>query len=257
MNGVPHFLYLILDEAHGGKWNMAVDERLLRSQIQAKDLSVILRFYRFDAPVMTVGYGIWRNLVTVPGTAVPGSQNPARNVPGTVMIRRLTGGGIVRHNGTDLTYSLVASMEQYPIIRKARESYQVIHEALKKALECFGVQTELFQADCQKRGQVHQADSVPVPCSSLNKNLYCFESPVCFDVMLGGKKIAGAGQKRSFGYLLQQGSIVWDALIQNQPDLSEINFCKRFAYELSQLFRLPIKETPFHAEELKEVESFV
>src|SRR3989338_9463428 len=129
-----NYLQLIQDEAHDGAFNMAADEFLFRRQIEEKDPHSFLRFYRFSDPTFTVGYGVWRNLACGTVSRIPS-------------IRRITGGGIVLHNGTDLTYSFVTSLSAQKPLRKVKESYAFIHQQLQKALLDFGIRTELYPAD--------------------------------------------------------------------------------------------------------------
>ncbi|MBI4368431.1 MAG: lipoate--protein ligase family protein [Candidatus Omnitrophica bacterium] len=238
-------LQLIQDEAHDGAFHMAADEFLFRRQIEKKDPHSFLRFYRFSEPTFTVGYGVWRTYAY--GTRYgrdrfQNLQNLSRNVPGTVtFVRRITGGGIVLHNGTDLTYSFVTSLSAQKPLRKVKESYAFIHRELQKALLDFGIRTELYSAD-------HHEKSVK---PQNGKSNFCFDSPVPFDVMLGDRKIAGGGQKRSQGFLLHQGSIAWEALIRRFPDLSEFQFSKQFASYLAGALNQTVKEMPFRAEELQ------
>lgn len=227
----PPYLRLIQDQAYDGAFNMAVDEFLLRSQIQKKDPSSILRFYRFNEPTLTVGYGMWRATETKASSQIP-------------LIRRITGGGMVMHGRSDLTYSLVVPLNHQAIFRKVRESYRLIHQELRKALGHFGAATELFK---KKYGIARESN----PMRRTERVSFCFDSPVLFDVMLSGKKIAGAGQKRTQGYLLHQGSIAWKVLLEASFDLKESDFCNQFARHLGNLFHVPIKEIPFHAEETK------
>src|SRR5947209_380408 len=60
---------------------------------------------------------------------------------------------------------------------------------------------------------------------AISERTYCFASPVHADVMLNGRKIAGAAQRRTRRGLLQQGSIQG---VDLENDLAE-----RFARALS------------------------
>jgi hypothetical protein len=73
--------------------------------------------------------------------------------------------------------------------------------------------------------------------------------------MWGKKKIAGGGQKRTMGYLLHQGSIEWNALVQAKPDLAPFRFIQAFSSVLAELFHLLIKDLPLSAEEWMSVQT--
>ncbi len=194
---------------------MALDESLFRKQIQKKDPHSILRFYRFDEPTLTIGYGMWR----AANSSMEG---------GTQMIRRITGGGIVSHTPQDLTYSLIMPLDSTPSLKRAEDSYYLIHDLLKNSFKSLSLSAELYQTGDSNHGQ--------------KKISYCFDSPVLHDVMLEGKKIAGAGQKRSFGYLLHQGSIAWGEVLHVNPVALEQEFCGSFAGNLADAFKLSIRE---------------
>jgi lipoate-protein ligase A len=112
------------------------------------------------------------------------------------LIRRWTGGGVVLH-GTDLTYSIVIPASDPTFGESSVTIYEQIHRALADSLNAVGQQAELVSpARC--------ADREPqrvVPAYN------CFASPVRADVMINGRKVAGAAQRRTRRGLLQQGSI--------------------------------------------------
>ena len=238
MNGNSAHLRLIQDRAHDGAFNMAVDEFFLRRQIQMQDRNPILRVYRFSEPTMTVGYGLWRTLL--------GGTNG-----GMPTIRRMTGGGAVLHNESDLTYSLIVSLSEQKPLRKVKESYFFIHEALRKTLNYFGIRAELFGKNDNFPLHLSSPSAKAQTGKEEREGLFCFDSPVLHDVMLSGEKVAGAGQKRTLGYLLHQGSIAWGVLMGVNPGLSEARFSEQFSVCLSRLLDLPVKEMSFDAEELR------
>jgi lipoate-protein ligase A len=173
--------------------NMAIDEALLES---AKIPT--FRFYRWDHAALSFGYfGRFTDV--------------DRYASKRDLVRRWTGGGVVLH-GDDLTYSLVIP-ENDPLFRKESMSiYEGVHGALRDALASDGQRAELV-ADMQKN---------VAPISARHD---CFTNPVHADVMMNGRKIAGAAQRRTRTGLLHQGSI-------QRSDLDK-NFEKRFACELS------------------------
>ena len=227
MEGEPVYLRLIHDQAYPGAHQMTVDESLFRNQIQTQDPNAIIRFYHFSEPTLTVGYGVWSKI----------HQNLTDEIPA---VRRITGGGIVSHKTSDLTYAFIAPYTPFLSLRKTRGSYLFIHEVLKRALVDFGVRTSFFEDCCNGRESV----------SAKQRSHYCFEAPVLYDVMLGPNKVAGAGQKRTVGYLLHQGSIAWDLLLDIEPKLVETDFCAAFAKHLAEMLNLSVKEISLYAEEM-------
>lgn len=213
------FLYLILDGAHSGAFNMQMDEALFRRAIRDQSADATLRFYRFSEPCWTIGYGVWKS------APVPG---------GTAAVRRITGGGIVKH-GEDLTFALIAPYTREEPLGRVRKSYFLIHEALRRAFREFGLTTERYTAAC-------------------GWGTFCFDSPVANDLMFEGKKAAGGAQKRSGGYVLHQGSIDWPFFLKRRPDLDEAAFARAFARVLGNWLGLWVKESPFPAENKEDTE---
>ncbi len=105
------------------------------------------------------------------------------------VIRRLTGGGVVRH-GRDFLFTLVARKNHDESFHSVRISYCKIHEAVKRALELLGTPPRFYRCD-----------------ENLPSGPDCFKYPIASDLALAGKKIAGGAQKRSAGTLLHEESI--------------------------------------------------
>src|SRR4030095_3419457 len=102
------------------------------------------------------------------------------------LVRRWTGGGIVFH-GDDLTYSIVIPASDSVFDESSIAIYEKIHRALAEALNGSCRRAELV-------GSARGAERTPqrgVPTTD------CFANPVHADVMLNGRKIAGAAQPRT------------------------------------------------------------
>lgn len=176
--------------------NMAIDETLLETASVPT-----IRFYRWRSPALSFGYfGRFSDVATYAAERD--------------LVRRWTGGGIVFH-GEDLTYSIVIPATDSIFDESSIAIYEQIHRALADALNGIGTRSELV-------GPPHCADPTPqggVPTNS------CFANPVRADVMMDGRKIAGAAQRRTRRGLLQEGSIQGFAM---RTDLAQI-----FAQSLS------------------------
>jgi lipoate-protein ligase A len=167
---------------HSAAMNMAIDEATLESAAAPS-----IRFYRWESPALSFGY--FGRFADVVGDA---SKRD--------LVRRWTGGGIVFH-GEDLTYSIVIPTSD-PLLGKSSTSiYAAIHEALRTALIANGERAELaaVAAVC---GSIR--NSATVTDRRYND---CFANPVRADVLLNGRKVAGAAQRRTRDGLLQQGSV--------------------------------------------------
>jgi lipoate-protein ligase A len=111
-------------------------------------------------------------------------------------VRRWTGGGLVDHR-SDWTYTLAAPVGEKICRLRGAESYRLIHAALAMALEAEGIDARLSSGKQQTGAAL------------------CFSNPVGHDLVDGaGRKLAGAGQRRTKSGLLHQGSL---ALACGQP----------------------------------------
>jgi lipoate-protein ligase A len=181
--------------------NMAIDEALLEiAQVPS------IRFYRWDHPALSFGYfGKFADVA-----------NQKRD-----LVRRWTGGGIVLH-GEDLTYSIIIPANDSALADSSTSIYERVHRALRDALSIDGAKPDLVVAAVSDRR--NPIDSA-VGDRRYNEHA-CFANPVRADVMLNGRKVAGAAQRRTRRGLLQQGSI-------QQVDLAQ-DFEIRFARELAR-----------------------
>jgi lipoyl(octanoyl) transferase len=150
---------------------MAVDEWLLETA-----RSPVLRVYRWQGNWGSLGYF--------------GKISEARAaLAGLDWVRRWTGGGLVDHRA-DWTYTLVVPAGEKLCQLGGSVSYRLIHEALAKALEEEGIEIRMSSGDQQTGAAL------------------CFRNPVGHDLMDGaGRKLAGAGQRRTKSGLLHQGSL--------------------------------------------------
>jgi len=151
---------------------MAVDEVLLTNGLSRP----LLRHYRWLGRAASFGV----------------SQSHAASsahAPGFQLVRRWTGGGLVRHD-SDWTFSLLIPRGEVLAGGRPRDSYAAIHSCVARALREAGI------------------DVSPVPeCGSLSGPV-CFSSPVLHDLVdPAGRKICGGAQRRSRDGLLHQGSI--------------------------------------------------
>jgi len=182
--------------------NMALDEALFETAIEAT-----IRFYRWDHPALSFGYfGRF--------TDVENHENRGD------IVRRWTGGGIVFH-GEDLTYSIVIPAGDAAFGESSMSIYEKVHRALRAALMTGEQNAEptLVAAVHDRRNQNN-----PALIERRSSN-HCFANPVRADVVLNGRKVAGAAQRRTRRGLLQQGSI-------QRVDLAP-TFAKNFAAQLS------------------------
>jgi lipoate-protein ligase A len=188
--------------------NMAIDEALLEAATIPS-----IRFYRWKSPALSFGY--FGKFADVAGNAFERD-----------LVRRWTGGGIVFH-GEDLTYSIVIPAADPAFAKSSMSIYEKIHRALAEALIASGRPAKLaVAAAVSDRRHLGKGD-LPLPAVALRRRQIalgvencrslepavtasgysCFAYPVHADVVINGRKIAGAAQRRTRAGLLQQGSI--------------------------------------------------
>jgi len=158
--------------------NMAIDEALLET---TKVPSI--RFYRWQSLALSFGY--FGKFADVADYATERD-----------LVRRWTGGGVVFH-GEDLTYAIVIPPSDPFFSESSRSIYAAIHAALRNALVASGERAELAPV----------TSIVDAVAAIIDRGHSCFANPVRADVMLNGRKVAGAAQRRTTRGLLQQGSI--------------------------------------------------
>ena len=153
--------------------NMAWDEVLLESVGTLG--APVLRTYSWNEPAATFGYFQHYDEVAAWTELRP-------------LIRRTTGGGLVRHDA-DWTYCIAVPPGHWWYELKAADSYRHVHKWLKFAFARIGVET-LLAPDCDPAGPGQ-----------------CFIGAEKSDLLHNGRKIAGAAQRRNKFGLLIQGSI--------------------------------------------------
>jgi lipoate-protein ligase A len=152
---------------------MALDEVLLESVIQLA--RPVFRVYAWSEPAATFGY--FQRYSEV--------ERMTRLRP---LVRRPTGGGVVPHD-RDWTYSLVFPPTHYWYSLSAVESYCRLHTWISDGFALLGLRVELSTAVARQRPRE------------------CFARVERSDLLMGGRKVAGAAQRRAKHGLLIQGSI--------------------------------------------------
>ncbi|OGR82283.1 MAG: hypothetical protein A2901_04860 [Elusimicrobia bacterium RIFCSPLOWO2_01_FULL_54_10] len=162
----------------------------------------ILRFYRWSRPA--VSFGRTRG--------IDSKIERAALEKGWMVVGRPTGGGIVEHSG-DLCFSIFWSKGDKALPWKVSNSYAAIHAWIAKGLQELGIQTETVDRKKEETG-------------------WCFQTPVCHDLALNGKKIVGGAQWRQKNKALHQGSIQL-TLPDSAVAIFESEFMVRFGVALN------------------------
>jgi len=178
---------LVLDRAGDGPANMATDEAILNA-VAAGCAPPTIRFYRWQAPWLSLGYG-QRKI---------GDLLDRCREAGVGVVRRITGGRAVLHND-EVTYCLVAPINLRPEFGTITSSYRLFSQALALGLSRLGIAAKRDAAEGPRRSSCGQM---------------CFAVALGADLRVGGAKLVGSAQARKSGVLLQQGSLLvsidWD-----------------------------------------------
>jgi len=139
------------------------------------------------------------------------------------VVRRITGGRVVLHEN-EITYSLCASVKEYPELgENINETYRKISFALLESLKTLRVFGEWVKP---KRERIPITEN-----SDLSKP--CFMSNSRYEITVEGKKIIGSAQRREKNSFIQHGSIPLGKGKVSLPDLlSEENNRERMKEDL-------------------------
>ena len=172
---------LIINSPGEGSWNMAVDEAILEF-VAKKEKLPTLRLYSWNPYCLSLGHA----------QPIADVNLQALKAYGWGMVRRPTGGKAILH-ADELTYSVIAPVDEPRVSGTVMESYQRLSRALLTALKILGI----------------QADSKPKESANrkIPTNPICFESPSDYEITSNGKKIIGSAQARRLRGVLQHGSI--------------------------------------------------
>lgn len=167
-----------------GAENMAIDEALLRS-FDPRCSPPVLRLYGWNPPTLSLGR--FQKAAAV-------LDLERCRAEGVVVVRRVTGGGVIFH-GEELTYALVCAPEQIPATTSIKDSFRVLTGFLLAFYRRLGLEA------------VYAADVAPQGTRLGAHTAFCFAGQESFDILAGGRKIGGNAQRRRKGVIFQHGSI--------------------------------------------------
>jgi lipoate-protein ligase A len=173
---------LILTPPAPGAWNMALDEAILEA-VGKNQVLPTLRLYAWDPPCLSLGFA----------QHVKDVDQQVLQYNGWQLVRRPTGGRAILHTD-ELTYSVIAPLNEPRVEGGVLESYFRLSLALRSALEDLGLPA---RAD-KEYALPHGAQAAgPV----------CFEVPSNYEITVYGKKLVGSAQARRKEGVLQHGSL--------------------------------------------------
>jgi lipoate-protein ligase A len=172
-----------------GARNMAIDEELL-ARAQAGETLPVLRFYTWDPPAVSLGR--FQKI----GAAVDAGACKRRGID---IVRRITGGRAVLHH-RELTYSIVARVDDPLFPSDVLGTYRVIAACLLAGLKNLGIPAEMVSRKSRHAPLVKKEASSPA----------CFSSPSWYEIVVRHRKIIGSAQRRLPRAFLQHGSVLLD-----------------------------------------------
>jgi lipoyl(octanoyl) transferase len=164
--------------------NMAIDEAVFRETIKNKT-SPTLRFYGWQPAAVSIGY--FQDLKNEVNLKLCRKS-------GVDVVRRMTGGKAVFHSN-EVTYSLVAGIDEKIFSSNIADTYEKISLCLARGLSELGIQARLAQS----RLKTAKEESLLTPC--------CFSVPAGNELLVDGRKICGSAQTRTRGGFLQHGAL--------------------------------------------------
>ena len=177
-------MWKVLESEHTSvKEAMKRDLSLLRALKEEK--TPILHFYEFQRPSFTHGMFLQPSQVLNMEAAKENFDFHPRP----------TGGGILFHLW-DFTFSVLLPKSHPKFTQDTMKNYKTIHDAVLLSIREF----------LPKCTPLNLLPEDPIPMCEACQS-FCFAKPTKFDIMYGGKKIAGAAQRRSMDGFLHQGSI--------------------------------------------------
>jgi lipoate-protein ligase A len=108
------------------------------------------------------------------------------------LAKRPTGGGIVFHI-TDLAFSVLLPSSHKKFSINTLENYAFVNEAVIESIQNLKLTPTLLKEEI-----------IPLDTAC---NYFCMAKPTIYDVIIEGKKIAGASQRRTKKGFLHQGTI--------------------------------------------------
>ncbi len=163
---------------------MNIDDKLLNAMDINDD--PIIHFYDFLKPSFTFGVFIKPEEL----------MNPKIYIKDFDFSKRPTGGGVLFHVW-DFAFSCLVPKNHEGFLPDVMDSYKYINTKIAEALDEF-----LKEKGTGFSLQPEEIQSLDPLCKQ-----FCFAKPTKYDLMYGGKKLAGAAQRRKATGYLHQGSI--------------------------------------------------
>lgn len=188
----PAHWRLIIEGNLPGARNMARDVAMLEA-VADGEAPPTVRLYGWDPPCLSLGHH----------QGLEAADLAFCRAEGIDVVRRPTGGRALLHH-LELTYAVIAPLNEGPLPRGLQEAYRAICAVLVRAVRALGVDAELTGGEVNMQ-LPHPKTTVP-----------CFEAPAGGEVVVGDRKLIGSAMRAHGGAILQHGAILldWDGRLQ-------------------------------------------
>lgn len=185
---------------------MAKDAALL-ANLDADSPSFI-HFYEWNVPCLTHGYftdpSLYLDLEALQHCGIQKAKRP-------------TGGGIIFHL-SDFAFSILIPAHHPNFSLNTLDNYAFINQKVAEAIAC------VFSSSLQPNLLAQE-----LPCISKECHAFCMAKPTQYDLIINGKKVGGAAQRRTKQGLLHQASLslclppieVLQKVLKNQEKILE------------------------------------
>ncbi|MFA6915585.1 MAG: lipoate--protein ligase family protein [Parachlamydiales bacterium] len=206
--------------------NMALDKALLDGLSQRS--KPLLRLYDWKNPSITFGYfsnpAQWLNLALLSEMQFDLAKRP-------------TGGGLTIHIG-DMAFSVFVPACDPHFSCCTLDNYAYINQAVVQAVE-----------DCFSISHLQLLVNAKEPLQQARQH-FCMAHPTQYDVVIDGKKVGGAAQRRTKEGFLHHGTICF-----NVPEVDLLN--KLFREEVRAVLVEAISNTSFPLAEGRSADELV
>lgn len=208
--------WLLTDSTLSGKKHLYLDNYLSRFYQYLPQDTPLFHLYRWDQETINIG----RFTRLSPDAEIL----ITRGIP---LVRRLTGGGIVRHYPGDISWGFLFNPARLGLPTRIQPIYFFIHKFLRKVLDSCGIATVMVLDNQENHRASPQSD--------------CFLQPVAGDILFaetGRKVIGGALVSNRKGTVLYQGTL---HLPEENLDLTNFtHYFQGIAAGWGGLFLLPM-----------------
>lgn len=167
---------------------MARDTELFQAAEVDPDAPPVFRLYTWAPPAISFGYHqVVEDEIDVDAALARGFD----------VVRRPTGGRAILHH-EELTYAVVAPLDDPHVGGRLQESHGRISEIFRRALVSLGVPAEMA-ASGHDDDDATPRDAVSAPC---------FASATRTELVVNGRKILGSAQRRGSHAFIQHGSLL-------------------------------------------------